>query len=413
MNRIILIGNGFDKAHNLQTGYEDFINWYWDEWEKRLFNCNGIIAEDEFISYRLTIRDCMYGWSNVIFHNIKNYDGTKRMLLNWANTNEYKCRKEYKSKLFKEICETWKCKNKNWFDIEEIYYQLLNKETQEIEKLNDDLNLIKIKLSEYLSIIEKEISTDIIKDGIFHKLYEPIKKRDIAISSEDLWKNEIRCRMNYSSERWGKLISSYVNDPTQMASIHADIMSFIKHCRSIDKEFFDYQKAPESFFLPNYTLLLDFNYTSTINLYLLKSDNVLLNQIHGELSNQDAMIFGYGDELDEKYKVLQNKKDNEYLKYIKSIKYLETSNYRRLLGFIESDAYQVYIMGHSCGNSDRTLLNKLFEHNNCVSIKPFYYIKADGSNNYLDLVQNISRNFTDMSLMRDRVVNKTFCETLS
>ena len=26
-----------------------------------------------------------------------------------------------------------------------------------------------------------------------------------------------------------------------------------------------------------------------------------------------------------------------------------------------------------------------------------------------DLVQNISRNFTDMKLMRDRVVNKTYC----
>ncbi len=28
-------------------------------------------------------------------------------------------------------------------------------------------------------------------------------------------------------------------------------------------------------------------------------------------------------------------------------------------------------------------------------------------------VQNISRNFTDMKLMRDRVVNKTYCEPLS
>ncbi len=31
----------------------------------------------------------------------------------------------------------------------------------------------------------------------------------------------------------------------------------------------------------------------------------------------------------------------------------------------------------------------------------------------LDLVQNISRNFTDMKLMRDRVVNKTYREPLS
>lgn len=69
-------------------------------------------------------------------------------------------------------------------------------------------------------------------------------------------------------------------------------------------------------------------------------------------------------------------------------------------------------MGHSCGNSDRTLLNTLFEHKNCVSIKPYYYQKDDGSDNYMDIVQNISRNFTDMKVMRDRVVNKTLCEPL-
>ena len=31
MNRIILIGNGFDLAHGLKTGYKDFIDSYWDE----------------------------------------------------------------------------------------------------------------------------------------------------------------------------------------------------------------------------------------------------------------------------------------------------------------------------------------------------------------------------------------------
>lgn len=30
MNRIILIGNGFDLAHGLPTRYEDFINDYWN-----------------------------------------------------------------------------------------------------------------------------------------------------------------------------------------------------------------------------------------------------------------------------------------------------------------------------------------------------------------------------------------------
>ena len=36
MNRIILIGNGFDLAHGLPTRYEDFINWYCERWLQEL-----------------------------------------------------------------------------------------------------------------------------------------------------------------------------------------------------------------------------------------------------------------------------------------------------------------------------------------------------------------------------------------
>lgn len=69
-------------------------------------------------------------------------------------------------------------------------------------------------------------------------------------------------------------------------------------------------------------------------------------------------------------------------------------------------------MGHSCGNSDRTLLNTVFEHENCISVKPFYHKWADGRDNYLELVQNISRCFTNTKLFRDRVVNKELYQTM-
>ena len=36
MNRLILIGNGFDKAHGLATSYQEFIDWYWDTWRSKL-----------------------------------------------------------------------------------------------------------------------------------------------------------------------------------------------------------------------------------------------------------------------------------------------------------------------------------------------------------------------------------------
>ncbi len=163
-------------------------------------------------------------------------------------------------------------------------------------------------------------------------------------------------------------------------------------------------------------MLLNFNYTSTADLYIPQVQNYknkfIINHIHGNLNAPDGIIFGYGDELDDRYNKLVQLNNNEFLCNVKSIKYLEAENYRKMLSFIDSAPYQIYIMGHSCGNSDRTLLNTLFEHKNCISIKPFYYVKDDGSDNYLEIIQNISRNFTDMKLMRDRVVNKTYCEEL-
>ena len=160
--------------------------------------------------------------------------------------------------------------------------------------------------------------------------------------------------------------------------------------------------------------MMNFNYTDTARLYLPtpKSD-FEINHIHGKLNNRDSIIFGYGDELDAEYKTISNLNNNEFLSNFKSIKYLESDRYRKALQFMDAAPYQVFILGHSCGNSDRTLLNTLFEHKNCVSIKPYYFQKQNGTDNYLDIVQNISRNFTDMKLMRDRVVNKTFCEAFS
>ena len=160
-------------------------------------------------------------------------------------------------------------------------------------------------------------------------------------------------------------------------------------------------------------MFLDFNYTDTILNYVKPKYQQSVNHIHGDIHDDRYVIFGYGDEIDTNFRKLQELNNNECLTNIKSIRYLEAPNYRRVLSFIESAPFQVIIMGHSCGNSDRTLLNTIFEHKNCVSIKPYYYKNEDdGADNYRELAQNISRNFNDMKLMRGRVVNKTQCEPL-
>lgn len=171
-------------------------------------------------------------------------------------------------------------------------------------------------------------------------------------------------------------------------------------------------------------LILDFNYTQTIKEYItdyekgIMPSNIIYINIHGILNDEkNPMIFGFGDELDENYKKIEKSRLNGVLKYIKSINYLKTSNYRKFLDFLELDYFQIFTWGHSCGMTDRTLLNHVFEHNNCVSIKPYYYKRYNEeidsySDNYIEIVSNIARNFTDKNKLRDRVVNYQFCEPL-
>ena len=52
---------------------------------------------------------------------------------------------------------------------------------------------------------------------------------------------------------------------------------------------------------------------------------------------------------------------------------------------IISTPYDVYTMGYSYGNFDRTFLNDFFEHKNCISIKPYYY-KNGNMDNYLEII---------------------------
>ena len=192
-----------------------------------------------------------------------------------------------------------------------------------------------------------------------------------------------------------------------------NVKAYIEGLQKKNDEIWNHFNHLNPVLLPEYILVVNFNYTNVIDAYLLgNKEHFRLNNIHGDLEYPNSIIFGYGDEIDKHYEEISELNNNEYLNNVKSIKYLEASNYRQLLQFIESAPYQIYIMGHSCGNSDRTLLNTLFEQENCVSIKPFYYKKDDGTDNYTDIVQNISRNFKDKKALRDRVVNKKFCQPL-
>lgn len=384
MNRLVIIGNGFDMAHGLKTSYMDFINWYWKQRLDALLIERSPISEDCLCRLELRFNSNYTNWYSFFFNNcsLRNsidgkwkkppYDVIKGFE---GDHNDFSVTF---SPFLKRIMESYE--TKRWVDIENDYYELLKECTEnskggyKAKVLNEHLSFLKDRLVDYLRTL-----------GIPNKIGEietAIKETLITIN-------------NLSTE--GKELAKKIDN-----SINIDYNSFDEN-RYTSEHFQGLE--------PEHTMLLCFNYTETVREYELLGGTIV-NYIHGKLDHPEHIIFGYGDELDKDYPNIRDKNDNELLKNVKSVKYLETSNYRRMLDFIDSAPFQVLIMGHSCGNSDRTLLNTVFEHENCVSIKPYYHQWANGSDNYLDIVQNISRHFTDMRLYRNRVVNKEQCQTM-
>lgn len=368
MNRLVLIGNGFDLAHGLNTRYENFISWYWNQWRHRLLHGQKREESDGLCSFTLKDNIHLAMWGYVWRYHFKKEDPFEPWdnikVVSTAMGDRNLC--DYTmSPFLQRICKS--VATKKWVDIENEYYSLLTEEKMSLDKgfifpdykeLNSHLDILKNQLIEYLKF-ESEKKTIVIKE-IKDKIYRPILKREIAVGSN---------------------------------------------------AYYDYITEDEK--PPSRIMILNFNYTKTPELYISKKDYATIIYIHGRLDDPDSVIFGYGDELDGGFQKLKDMNENECLRHIKSIRYLESDNYRRMLEFIESAPFQICIMGHSCGNSDRTLLNTLFEHHNCVSVKPYYYKEDDGTDHYLDMVQNICRNFTDMKLMRNRVVTKVYSEPLS
>ncbi|GAB6013562.1 AbiH family protein [Viscerimonas tarda] len=408
MNRIILTGNGFDLSHGLKTGYCHFIDWLWKQtiaefgkfenyknghFETNLLSINLVLP----IHSQLLQEVHSYNDFIAYFEKEKDLDKNKKQMSI-----------SFKNQLLKLITE--KTSLQNWVDIEEEYFTqlkntidnqtILSNGTYTIEKLNRDFDEIKIELEKYLT---EEINEARLDNFDLKNIGQCFNIADFTSYGISALREEYLPETEEEKIKYNRQFDSYLSRIKSGLDIYTSCKTSI---------------------YPNRTLFLNYNYTDLpkrmiecIHTNAWQLDDWAKNAfdyifIHGQLNNSDyPMIFGYGDEQDEIHKEIE-KRGGIYLDNIKTINYLKTQNYKNLLGFIESGLYQVFIWGHSCGLSDKTLLYTLFEHKNCVSIKPFYYIDKNGHNNYDDIIKNIYRCFTNKALMREKVVNKRFCMKL-
>lgn len=351
VNRLILIGNGFDLAHGLKTSFKHFIEDYFHEILAAIKN--NLFYEDPLISIT----------SKVYFPElVEKFDSLSRSqaykkLLDILSQPQVTL--GYEKEFLKRI--KYDLEFKSWVDIEIVYFNLLKEANNsygslEVIEINKQLNFIKHKLRNYLF---KEIRNSQISQipKLRHQFKQNILKQECIPGS-------IQAEKDVSS-----------------------------------------------------ICFLNFNYTSIPELYSSEFTGVNIKHIpiHGTLEGDDifsqGIVFGFGDELDEEYLKFENKNNDDLFEHIKSFKYLHFQNYRNLLDFIESKPFQVQVYGHSLGLSDRTLLNTIFENENCISIKLFYH-KWEGGDDFEKKTYAISRHFKSKASLRSKVVNKEFCEPM-
>ncbi|MFD0751280.1 AbiH family protein [Mucilaginibacter calamicampi] len=365
MNRLILIGNGFDLAHGLRTGYNDFILWYLNKILIQSGGENGYA--DALIKVRLNPNVNLYLlprfsiedelrelYEDDCLYKLLNNEAFRTGHSEFSNIfNVYE-----KSPLLVALLQS--CRVNNWVDIENEYYKQLafiqtsdssEGKSSKLKALNESMSCLIARLQEYLVSLPQPSIID-----------------------------------SYESIFTSKILTRDVHMP-----------------REPESGLFNDE-------LPTSTLVVNFNYTPTIDLYshlqvASQETKMEVTHIHGTIKSLDSMIFGFGDELDERYSLFEKETDNGYYKFFKSFWYLKTSQYRDLTRFADYDPFQIYIIGHSCGLSDRTMLNMLFEHKHCMSVKIFYHKREDGSTNFTELTYNIARHFKDKGRMRMRVVD--------
>lgn len=410
MDKLFIIGNGFDLAHGYPTAYCDFVKWLWNNIHKDPTNIkfHKLIKLNTEISFLREYNQNLNTNINCYNDFLKDFDAFKNSN-NQVNSFELSATYrrieifKFENKFFYELCIYFP--DAKWSDIESLFYKILTDLSNgikpsnsriDIDKLNSDMEVIKEFFSEYL--LECVIYKDLNFEMPFPELLRfKSKNLDNLILSKDgsNYLNE------FPSEMKDRLITT-----DQLIQEAEDFESWsvngIKPC----------------------TLILDFNYTDTINQYINNAINrnsfeygeITHIKIHGNLNDKNNPInLGFGDEMDDQYKKLENMNDNRYLKYIKSFMYSNNSNYRKLLNWIDTYDFQVYILGHSCGLSDRIMLNTIFEHPNCHSIKVYYYQWEENGiikDDFTDKIQNISRHFNKKKQMREKLVDKSISKPL-
>ncbi|SDR71117.1 AbiH family protein [Christiangramia echinicola] len=352
-NIVVLIGNGFDIANGFKTKFSDFADSYIDTkiipaLEEVIIkkNSSNIFFRKSFINAMIT-KGSAYSYENSEDALwLHTRNGKREELKSYIIENYQVLGKILNNRLLGKL---YSSRDKNWFDIENTYFK-------ELVEIKNQALINKTKQFNYgpLRIINKEFSE------IKKEVLEYLSKIEISIDTKIL-------------------------------------QFFIRHFHDVSNVYF-----------------INFNYTNTLKLYTNKVNfdgSYQINHIHGDLDS-GKIVFGYGNDQNDDYREIKMLEEDEFLRYFKTFDYLNNSNYDKVNdeAIDKFSDYEVYILGHSLGATDKTLLSEILNSDKCKKIR--FFKRTDLENhpsliqsNFRELTYAASRILTNERELRRKIVN--------
>lgn len=392
MNDIIILGNGFDLAHGLATGYKDYVR------AMLIDSLREKINRLEYQDSPFRIPECPEIYRtpsdevNLSFLYY-GYELENEPLINlYRDTAKY--HKYSLPDLISHIIEAFECKG--WVDLEGTYFDLLMKllapesfDRTRVIALNEQLERLRKSLCQYLNKLAPTKPSDSIQ-GHF------ISIRDTYIRLVDKRLGQKQTML--------KAPDKQTIEPLESNDEQNDMLEIVKGLGGITVVTFNYTDTCEALYKDALTI-------NTADLPGLLADYLPAEgipptfiHIHGSLKEEKDIVLGYGDETTDKFRELEDANDNELTKYFKSFYYMQNPRYRQFFEVLERGPFRLHLMGHSCGLSDRVLLSSIFNHPNLEDVRIYYHDRGENDNDYFQLCQNISRHFHDKHAMRRKIL---------
>jgi hypothetical protein len=332
MNRIVIVGNGFDIAMGCKTGTEDFLLWMFKRELQKMFE------RSDFQSSIFKSMKENKVFSNRFLNDEMNMCEELFSLLEILKRLEIKGTNQFISNLI------FYAKDRKWFSLEQIYFRELKnaiqplsgkKPSDNVSQLNEMMTIITKELEVYLSRIQNKHEYKLSHDQrkFFNQFFQNRKDLDVPVKFE------------------GEVL----------------FLNF------------------------NYTNILE-----NCLFRASQNSEFSLIHIHGKVENKDGnnpILVGYGNDLSEEFKDIE--KFNELdltMQFVKPFHYSRNRSFTDLLNFMDLGDFEVFIVGHSCAMTDHTLFRHLLESSNCNKVKLFHRGNYD---DFFKRNAQIGRHFMD------------------